>query len=70
MHNKNSESKKVALIFIMDVGFCNFSAISKVKCRIRALMGCTIGGEDMLGNMVLYLLLDSERTGAPLDNHL
>lgn len=46
----------------MDPGYCDVAvtAIAAGKCRIKALTGSSIGGEDLLGNMICYLLPDSE----------
>ena len=61
--NMDNESKKIALIFNMDVGYCDVAVIaatSKGKCQTKASTGSTIGGEDLLGNMMCHLLPDSE----------
>jgi hypothetical protein len=52
--NMDNESKKIALIFSMDVCVCDFvviAATSKGNCRIKALTGSTFDGEDLLGNI-------------------
>ncbi|WJX86328.1 hypothetical protein P8452_68651 [Trifolium repens] len=58
----DNESMKIALIFNMDAGYCDVSVIEaeKGKFRIKAMTGSTIGGEDLLGNMMCYLLPDFE----------
>ncbi|XP_045792392.1 heat shock 70 kDa protein 8-like [Trifolium pratense] len=58
----DNESEKVALIFNMDAGYCDVAVIAteKRKIRIKALTGSTIGGEDLLGNMMFYHFHDSE----------
>jgi heat shock protein 4 len=61
--NMDNESMKIALIFNMDAGFCDVAvnaATTNGKWRIKALTGSTIGGEDLLGNMMRHLLPDSE----------
>ncbi|CAJ2634666.1 unnamed protein product [Trifolium pratense] len=61
--NMDNESKKIALIFNMDAGYCDVAVIAATangKCRIKALIGSTIGGEDFLRNMMRHLLPDSE----------
>jgi heat shock protein 4 len=47
----------------MDAGYCDVSVIEveKGKLQVKALTGSTIGGEDLLGNMMCYLLPDSEK---------
>jgi heat shock protein 4 len=59
----DDESKKIALIFNMDAGYCDVSVIEveKGKLQVKALTGSTIGGEDLLANMMCYLLPDSEK---------
>ncbi|CAI8610369.1 unnamed protein product [Vicia faba] len=56
-----SEISKMALIFNMDSGYCDVAvtAIAAGKCRIKALTGSSIGGEDLLGNMICHLVPDS-----------
>jgi len=58
----DNESKKIALIFNMDVGYCDVAIIAteKGKCQIKALAGSAIGGEDLLGNMMCHLFPDYE----------
>ncbi|RHN64019.1 putative Heat shock protein 70 family [Medicago truncatula] len=59
----DSESNKVALIFNMDFGYCDVAvtvATAEGECRMKALAGSSIGGEDLLVNMIRYLLPDSE----------
>ncbi|MCI93996.1 heat-shock protein, partial [Trifolium medium] len=43
----DNESKKIALIFNMDAGYCDVSVVEaeKGKFRIKAMTGSTIGGE-------------------------
>jgi heat shock 70kDa protein 4 len=59
----DSENKKIALIFNIDSGYCDVAvtaATTEGECRMKALPGSAIGGEDLLGNMMRYLLPDSE----------
>jgi heat shock protein 4 len=58
-----NEHKKIALIFNMDAGYCDVSVseVERGKFHIKALIGSTIGREDLLGNMMCYLLPDSEK---------
>ncbi|CAJ2649083.1 unnamed protein product [Trifolium pratense] len=58
----DNESMKIALIFNMDAGYCDVSVIEaeKGKFRIKARTGSSIGGEDLLGNMLCHLLPDFE----------
>ncbi|XP_045789297.1 heat shock 70 kDa protein 8-like [Trifolium pratense] len=58
----NNESMKIALIFNMDAGYCDVSVIEaeKGKFRTKASTESSIGGEDLLGNMMSYLLPDFE----------
>ncbi|XP_045789289.1 heat shock 70 kDa protein 8-like [Trifolium pratense] len=58
----DNESKKIALVFNMDAGYCDVSVIEaeREKLRIKAMTGSTIGVEDLLGNMMCHLLPDSE----------
>ncbi|XP_045789300.1 heat shock 70 kDa protein 8-like [Trifolium pratense] len=59
----DNESKKNALVFNMDAGYCDVSVIEteRGKLRIKAMTGSTIGVEDLLGNMMCHLLPDSEK---------
>ncbi|AES91211.2 putative Heat shock protein 70 family [Medicago truncatula] len=58
----DNESKKIALIFNMDAGYCDVAIIAteKGKRQIKALAGSAIGGEDLLGNMMCHLFPDYE----------
>ncbi|CAJ2665251.1 unnamed protein product [Trifolium pratense] len=58
----DNESMKIALIFNMDAGYWDVSVIEaeKGKFRKKASTGSSIGGEDLLGNMMSYLLPDFE----------
>ncbi|CAI8589492.1 unnamed protein product [Vicia faba] len=59
-----SGSEKIALIFNMGAGFCDVAvtATGGGKPEIKALAGSTIGGEDLLQNMMRHLLPDFENT--------
>ncbi|XP_059632511.1 heat shock 70 kDa protein 8 [Cornus florida] len=56
--NMGSESEKIALIFNMGAGYCDvaLTATAGGVSQIKALSGSSIGGEDMLQNMMQYLL--------------
>jgi heat shock 70kDa protein 4 len=56
--DKDSESKKLTLIFNMDSSYCDV-AVAAGECQIKALAGSFVGGEDLLGIMMRYLLPDS-----------
>ncbi|XP_045789333.1 heat shock 70 kDa protein 8-like [Trifolium pratense] len=60
--DKDNESKKIALIFNMDAGYCDVSVIEveKGKFHIKAMTGSTIGEEDLFRNMMCHLLPNSE----------
>ncbi|CAL5195891.1 unnamed protein product [Lathyrus oleraceus] len=57
-----SGSEKIALIFNMGAGFCDVAvtATDGGVSQIKALAGSTVGGEDLLQNMMRHLLPDSE----------
>jgi len=54
--------EKVALIFNMGAGYCDVAVTATAGgvSQIRALAGSTIGGEDLLQNMMRHLLPESE----------
>ncbi|KAL3505912.1 hypothetical protein ACH5RR_031294 [Cinchona calisaya] len=56
--NLGSGSEKNALIFNMGAGYCDaaLTATAGGVSQIKALAGMTLGGEDMLQNMMHYLL--------------
>ncbi|XP_073302236.1 heat shock 70 kDa protein 8 [Primulina huaijiensis] len=58
--NTGSGSEKVALIFNMGAGFCDvaITATAGGVTQIKAMRGSTLGGEDMLLNMMHHLLPD------------
>ncbi|XP_075524515.1 heat shock 70 kDa protein 8-like [Primulina tabacum] len=58
--NRGSGSEKVALIFNMGGGFCDMAitATAGVVIQIKAMRGSTLGGEDILLNMMHLLLPD------------
>ncbi|RHN53301.1 putative Heat shock protein 70 family [Medicago truncatula] len=57
-----SGSEKIALIFNMGAGYCDVAVTATAGgvSQIKALAGSTIGGEDLLQNMMRHLLPDSE----------
>ncbi|XP_045814265.1 heat shock 70 kDa protein 8 [Trifolium pratense] len=57
-----SGSEKIALIFNMGAGYCDVAVTATAGgvSQIKALAGNTIGGEDLLQNMMRHLLPDSE----------
>ncbi|RHN57596.1 putative Heat shock protein 70 family [Medicago truncatula] len=57
-----SGSEKVALIFNMGAGYCDVAVTATAGgvSEIKAVAGSTIGGEDLLQNMMCHLLPDSE----------
>ncbi|KDP40164.1 hypothetical protein JCGZ_02162 [Jatropha curcas] len=61
--NMGSGSEKNALIFNMGAGYCDVavSATAGGVSQIKALAGAAIGGEDILQNMMQYLLPNTER---------
>ncbi|XP_058747980.1 heat shock 70 kDa protein 8-like [Vicia villosa] len=58
----DSASEKIALIFNMGAGYCDVAvtATDGGVSQIKALAGSTVGGEDLLQNMMRHLLPDSE----------
>ncbi|MED6193842.1 hypothetical protein PIB30_023070 [Stylosanthes scabra] len=60
--NMGSGSEKIALIFNMGAGYCDVAVTATAGgvSQIKALAGSTIGGEDLLQNMMRHLLPDSE----------
>ncbi|KAL5064834.1 hypothetical protein RYX36_026571 [Vicia faba] len=59
----DSGSQKTALIFNLDSGYCDVAVTavtSEGECRMKALAGSAVGGEDLVGNMMRHLLPDSE----------
>ncbi|CAJ2650965.1 unnamed protein product [Trifolium pratense] len=57
-----SGSEKIALIFNMGAGYCDVAVTATAGgvSQIKALAGNTIGGEDLLQNMMRHLIPDSE----------
>lgn len=60
--NMGSGSEKIALIFNMGAGYCDVAVTATAGgvSQIKALAGSTIGGEDLLQNMMQYLLPESQ----------
>lgn len=60
--NIGGGSEKIALIFNMGAGYCDVAVTATAGgvSQIKALAGSTIGGEDILQNMMRHLLPDSE----------
>ncbi|XP_057450274.1 heat shock 70 kDa protein 8 [Lotus japonicus] len=60
--NMGSGSEKIALIFNMGAGYCDVAVTVTAGgvSQIKALAGSTIGGEDLLQNMMHHLLPDCE----------
>lgn len=58
--NMGSGTEKIALIFNMGAGYCDMAVTATAGgvSQIKALSGIAIGGEDMLQNMMHYLLPD------------
>ncbi|XP_026666033.1 heat shock 70 kDa protein 8 isoform X1 [Phoenix dactylifera] len=56
--NMGSGTEKVALIFNMGAGYCDvaITATAGGVSQIKALLGCTVGGEDILQNVLRHLL--------------
>ncbi|CAI8610091.1 unnamed protein product [Vicia faba] len=55
------KGKKTALIFNMDSGYCDVAVIAATlegKCRMKALAGSAIGGEDVIGNTMRLVIPD------------
>ncbi|XP_074292237.1 heat shock 70 kDa protein 8 [Silene latifolia] len=69
--NMGNGSEKVALIFSMGAGYCDVavSATAGGVSQIKALSGAPIGGEDILQNMMHYLVpdLDAKFSGHGLN---
>lgn len=61
--NMGSGCEKVALIFNMGAGYCDVAVTATAGgvSQIKALLGCPVGGEDILQNVLRHLLpnLDS-----------
>lgn len=57
--NIGGGSEKIALIFNMGVGYCDVSvsATTGGVSQIKALSSGTIGGEDILQNMMHHIFL-------------
>ncbi|MCI28871.1 heat-shock protein, partial [Trifolium medium] len=57
-----SGSEKIALIFNMGAGYCDVAVTATAGgvSQIKALAGSTVGGEDLLQNMMRHLLPDAE----------
>lgn len=60
--NMGSASEKNALIFNMGAGFCDVAATVTAggMSHIKALAGSTVGGEDILLNMMRHVLPDMD----------
>ncbi|XP_027909746.1 heat shock 70 kDa protein 8 [Vigna unguiculata] len=60
--NMGSGMEKIALIFNMGAGYCDVAVTATAGgvSQIKALAGSTIGGEDLLQNMMRHLLPESE----------
>ncbi|KAG0465776.1 hypothetical protein HPP92_019940 [Vanilla planifolia] len=60
--NMGSGIEKVALIFSMGAGYCDvaISATAGGVSQIKALSGSPVGGEDLLQNILQYLMPDFE----------
>ncbi|XP_030548204.1 heat shock 70 kDa protein 8 [Rhodamnia argentea] len=60
--NMGSGSEKLALIFNMGAGYCDVAVTATAGgvSQIKALAGSTIGGEDILQNMMRHLLPNAE----------
>ncbi|RVW55844.1 Heat shock 70 kDa protein 8 [Vitis vinifera] len=60
--NMGSGNEKVALIFNMGAGYCDvaITATAGGISQIKALSGTTMGGEDMLQNLMNHLVPNSE----------
>jgi heat shock protein 4 len=58
--NMGSGIEKIALVFNIGAGYCDVavSATAGGVSQIRALAGCTVGGEDILQNVMRHLLPD------------
>ncbi|XP_059294235.1 heat shock 70 kDa protein 8 [Lycium ferocissimum] len=56
--NMGSGSEKIALIFNMGAGYCDvaITATAGGVSQIKALAGSTVGGEDLLQNLMHHLL--------------
>ncbi|CAD6210217.1 unnamed protein product [Miscanthus lutarioriparius] len=72
MHdNMGSGIEKIALIFNMGAGYCDaaVAATAGGVSQIRALSGCTAGGEDILQNIMRHVLpnFDSLYAGQTMD---
>lgn len=69
--NMGSGIEKIALIFNMGAGYCDaaVAATAGGVSQIRALSGCTVGGEDILQNVMRHLLpnFDSLYAGQTMD---
>lgn len=60
--NMGSGSEKLALIFNMGTGYCDVAVTATAGgvSHIKALAGSSIGGEDILQNMMRHLLPNAE----------
>ncbi|XP_039156951.1 heat shock 70 kDa protein 8 isoform X1 [Eucalyptus grandis] len=60
--NMGSGSEKLALIFNMGAGYCDVAVTATAGgvSHIKALAGSSIGGEDILQNMMRHLLPNAE----------
>lgn len=60
--NMGSGSEKIALIFNMGAGFCDVAVTATAGgvSQIRSLAGSTLGGEDILQNVMRHLLPDMD----------
>ncbi|MQM07253.1 hypothetical protein Taro_040091 [Colocasia esculenta] len=66
--NMGSGCEKVAVIFNMGAGYCDVAVTATAGgvSQIKALLGCTVGGEDMLQNVMRRLVPDF---GSLCSNH-
>ncbi|CAL4938283.1 unnamed protein product [Urochloa decumbens] len=69
--NMGSGIEKIALIFNMGAGYCDVAVAATAGgvSQIRALSGCTVGGEDILQNIMRHVLpnFDSLYAGQTMD---
>ncbi|KAK6913928.1 Heat shock protein 70 family [Dillenia turbinata] len=58
--NMGSGMEKIALIFNMGAGYCDVAVTATAGgvSQIKSLSGCALGGEDILQNMLRYLVPD------------
>ncbi|CAN1193123.1 Heat shock 70 kDa protein 8 [Linum perenne] len=60
--NMGSGSEKNALIFNLGAGYCDVAVTATAGgvSQIRAMVGAAVGGEDMLQNLMRYLLPEAD----------